>query len=148
MPRRRTGTVNEPIADLRRLLKRYSGTYLEPRAQMLIRIKSDPHVLMITLADDLRVSEKTLRRWWTDYRAGGLGALLGDPDRPAGGRGRRKLQQASFNPMPFDSGIISILNRLPRESNSREWVEKARQALQRMLNVDRVTLAVNAVASA
>jgi len=143
MGRQRLGTIRESPSELHALAEANAGSGWDTRLHMLERIRIEPSLRDIDLADELRVNERTIRRWWRRYQDGGLELLLADiaPDlwrpalqsRPRGGRSS-ELDQRS---------LLDFLNRLPTTNDVTSWITEMKLGLQSLLRISRVTITIN-----
>lgn len=85
MPRKRTETVNESLATLAELRERYRGKPQEDRLAVLYLLKEDPSRTLEEVSGTVGCSERTVRRWWSSYKTGGIDELL---DIQSGGGGK------------------------------------------------------------
>lgn len=68
--------ISESASDLARAAMAHRGTPLASRVQMLRLLNDGTVASQGAVAAVLGYSERHVRRWWSDYRTGGLEALL------------------------------------------------------------------------
>lgn len=88
MPRKRTETVIESLATLAELREQYREKPQEDRLTVLYLLKEDPSRTLEEVSSAVGCSERTVRRWWSAYKQGGLGAVL-DVQQGGGGKPAR-----------------------------------------------------------
>lgn len=75
MPRKRSQVKEDP-SDLKRIEAEIVGTRREPAIRMLRFLAESPDITLSEVAAILNRPERTVRRWWQFYLAGGLDAVL------------------------------------------------------------------------
>ena len=76
MSRHRTVEIRESVYLLRQQEERYRGEPAEQRVRALRMMKEDLKKPIAQIAQELEVSERTIRRWWANYVKGGLEAVI------------------------------------------------------------------------
>ncbi len=117
MARTREG-VHESLAQIRQLVRDYSGTRMEKRVTMLKMLKEQPKRTFQDVADRLESSERNIQRWWELYRKEGTQGLL--KQRQAGGQRPRRLDDralAALQQKVETDGIKGL-------SEVQEWLEE------------------------
>ena len=148
MPRKRTGTVRESKEYLDALADQFGDEPIGPRIEMLRLLKSDPTITAPELAYEISVTDRTVGRWWSTYRTGGLRELLASDVNTLDGPMPVRVNTRGGRPT-FASGDVStrftrFLNAIPMSYDVDEWVLTFRDALLRVLDgVDHVTVNVD-----
>lgn len=88
MPRKRIQVKEEP-SELKRIEVSIAGNRREPAIRMLRFLAESPESTLSEVASILNRPERTVRRWWQAYVAGGIDGLL--DSTPAGGKRPSKL---------------------------------------------------------
>jgi DNA-binding CsgD family transcriptional regulator len=88
MPRKRTESVTESLATLAALREQYRGKPQDDRLRVLYLLKEDPSRTLEEVSSEVGCSERTVRRWWSAYKIGGLDAVL-DVQQGGGGKPAR-----------------------------------------------------------
>jgi transposase len=86
--------VHESLAQIRQLVRDYSGTRMEKRVAMLKMLKEQPKRTFQDVAERLESSERNIQRWWELYRKEGTQGLL--KQRQAGGQRPRRLDDRAL----------------------------------------------------
>ena len=76
MSRHRALEIRESVYLLRQQEERYRGKPAEQRVRALRMMKEDLKKPIAQIAQELEVSERTIRRWWANYVKGGLEAVI------------------------------------------------------------------------
>jgi DNA-binding CsgD family transcriptional regulator len=144
MGRTRKGAVLESAEELQALLDRLGSSPYEPRVRFLMAIKEDPRIKSEVLMGVLGLSDRTIRRWWSDYLKRGL---LGFLDSPTVGMSGPIVAESS--PKYDDSdgqALMALLNSLPIGCDMTSWKHAVETALARYLTgIDRVEVIISAI---
>jgi DNA-binding CsgD family transcriptional regulator len=143
MGRTRKGSVLESTEELQALLDRLGSSPYEPRVRFLMAIKEDPRIKSEVLMGVLGLSDRTIRRWWSDYRTAGLATFLhsleSEVARPS----------VAEDALSYDDGaqhLMEFLNTLPVSCDMAMWTTTVEEALAVYLDdVYRVDLVINGV---
>lgn len=109
--------VHESLAQIRQLVRDYSGTRMEKRVTMLKMLKEQPKRTFQDVAERLESSERNIQRWWELYRKEGTQGLL--KQRQVGGQRPRRLDDralAALQQKVETDGIKGL-------SEVQEWLE-------------------------
>lgn len=143
MARKRLGLVHESERELEMVAARLSGTGYEARIRMLQRIQTNPDVRTSSLTNELDYNERTIRRWWKLYQAGGLDYLMSDvPERIRSRTGSHALARRGESTL-IAPNVVSFLNGLSRSDNPDIWLREVKLALESLLKISRVTFRLN-----
>lgn len=78
--------INESENELKALLRKQLNIKGEKRIVFLLRLSSNEYITRAALAEELRIDKRTLERWITKYREGGLKKLFSDSKRNKGSK--------------------------------------------------------------
>lgn len=148
MARKREGIVFESAERLQSIVESARSDQHRSRALMLLTFKQNPTMTFDAAAERLQYDARTLRRWWSKYRGGGLGRILAGEERAA------PANSVTFNYPGISSGasathnvslrFLKFLNALPRTFDTREWVTAFQACLESVLDgVDRIAVGVD-----
>lgn len=148
MARRRSGIVVETDEVLDSLFESLSGGGLATRIRMLKVIKDNPSLSAREVADCLEVCDRTVGRWWSRYREGGVSELLEDDVDLRSDRALLTDMQSrrisGRECLEISPRLLRFINSLPIAYDVNEWTLCFRDALANVLDgVDRVTVAVD-----
>lgn len=147
MSRKRNGIIRETQSELRELLRLHHASEFEPRLRMLALLASDQTVTLAETAARIGCSERSVRRWWSQYQQAGLDALLRDAtvEEPlVRYDGRRR----SGSPVAIDPRLLRFLSKLPTSYESVAWIRSFRNALVEMLHdVDHAMVAIDVLSN-
>src|SRR5687767_5949858 len=80
MPGRRHGEIRESESEIKERIKQSADGQDRVRLRFLYEMQSHPEMPLNELAQRLGYSERQVRRWWSEYRNGGLSLLLTHDD--------------------------------------------------------------------
>lgn len=143
MGRSRRGTVLESPAELKDIIQAGNDSLWVPRIRMLELLRSSPSTRLADLADELRVNERTIRRWWKRYLDHGLEGLLADVPPHLWNSPARVASRGMARERIVAETVIAFLNLLPTANDAKAWIEAVKTGLERLLRVERVTISVN-----
>lgn len=125
MGRKRIGIVEESLEELQSLAGQYAGTQAEARVSLLLALKGQPDAKAEVLTGIVGFSERTLRRWWNLYRAGGIGAIIGDSIEVSPICSEASIAYCA----PDADGLMHLLRSLPTARDFVTWRTELESAL-------------------
>lgn len=135
--------VRESLAELKDIIQANNDSLWISRIRMLDALRGAPSTRLSDLADELRVNERTIRRWWKRYLEGGLEGLLADiPPRLWNTQANVALRTRNRDAIVAET-VVAFLNRLPTATDTKAWIAAVKSGLERLLRVERVTISVN-----
>ena len=141
MARLRQGSISETLQYLRHLEGHYKGRPEEVRVRILRMIKENPTSSLHQIAIEAGCTERTVGRWWREYRAGGLAAVVPDnvsrstvPVRA----GRKQIEELGRKIQRRELSSLGDIRRWLKDEHNVEYtLPGVSQLVRRELNVVR-----------